>query len=192
VANGTVVFTTGSGHALAYNANAGGGQLWNVTPGGSLTTPLIVSGSVYFGSTNQNVYALSLANGNTQWSNNPNGVGFVGGPGYAHGLIYIGANDGIVYAFDTTGNNPWNNGNGTAYQSPVSIANGVVYAGSNDFGIYAFDSSNGNILWSGSTNGQVKASPVVVNGTLYVASADGHVYSYGISSTNRPERPVTG
>src|SRR5207249_3777935 len=143
---------------------------WNVAPGGNLTTPLIVSGSVYAGSGNGTIYALSLATGNQQWSDNPSGVAFVSTPAYANGLIYIGSNDGNVYAYDTTGGNPWTNGNGTAYRSPITVANGVAYAGSNDDGIYAFDASSGAILWSGSTNGTVTASPVIVDGILFVGS----------------------
>ena len=182
VANGSVVFTSSTGHAVAYSSGAAGGALqWNVAPGGNLTTPLIVSGSVYMGSSNGNIFALSLATGGTQWSDNPSGVAFVSAPAYANGLIDIGSNDGNVYAYDTTGGNPWANGNGTSYRSPVTVANGVVYAGSNDDGIYAFDASSGQILWSGSTNGTVTASPVIVDGTLFVGSNDGHLYAYGLA-----------
>jgi outer membrane protein assembly factor BamB len=63
----------------------------------------------------------------------------------------------------------------------VTVANGVAYAGSNDDGIYAFDASSGAILWSGSTNGTVTASPVIVDGTLFVGSNDGHLYAYALA-----------
>ena len=58
----------------------------------------------------------------------------------------------------------------------------MVYAGSNDDGIYALDGATGDILWSGSTNGTVTASPVIVDGTLFVGSNDGHLYAYGLSA----------
>src|SRR5262249_33720704 len=86
VANGSVVFTSSTGHAVAYASGAAGGGLqWNVNPGGNLTTPLIVSGSVYVGSGNGTMYALSLATGGQQWSDNPSGVAFNSTPAFADG-----------------------------------------------------------------------------------------------------------
>ena len=182
VANGSVVFTSNTGRVVSYVASAVGGFQWSQTYGGALTTPLIVAGAVYFGSTNGNAYSISLASGNLRWSNNPAGFAFNSTPSFAGGLVYLGSNDGTVYAFDTSGNNPWNNGNGTAYRAPTIVANGVVYAGSDDFEVYAFDAANGNQLWSGATNGQVRSSSVLVNGMLYTPSNDNHVYAYDLTA----------
>jgi outer membrane protein assembly factor BamB len=103
-------------------------------------------------------------------------------PAVANGLVYIGSNDGYLYALDaTTGALKWKrNVGGVDYSSPA-VANGIVYVGSMAGKIYAFNASTGAIKWrypaSGALVYNVEGSPTVLNGVVYIGADDGNVYA---------------
>jgi len=61
-------------------------------------------------------------------------------PAVANGVVYVGSQDGKLYAFDaTTGATLWRTAKtGDVINSSPAVANGVVYIGSNDGKLYAF------------------------------------------------------
>ena len=57
----------------------------------------------------------------------------------ANGVVYVGSQDGKVYAFDaSTGAVLWSYETGDRVTSSPAVANGVVYVGSQDGKVYAF------------------------------------------------------
>jgi outer membrane protein assembly factor BamB len=124
-------------------------------------------------------------------------------PAVANGVVYVGANDGSLYAFDAAGSRGcsgtpatcaplWTAATGgfvysSVFSSPA-VANGVVYVGSNDNKLYAFDAAGSRgcsgtpktcaPLWTGTTGGTVESSPAVANGIVYVGSADHKLYAF--------------
>jgi outer membrane protein assembly factor BamB len=120
-------------------------------------------------------------------------------------MVYVGSNDGKLYAFDAAGNTNcsgspitcaplWTADTGAeVFSSPV-VANGVVYVSSvsEDNNLHAFDAA-GNTNCSGSPkvctplwtadasilSGQgIFSSPAVANGMLYVGSNDHNLYAF--------------
>ena len=178
--------------------NAGGGTLGS--------SQAVVNGVVYIGSVDQSGYPTTTvgridafdANGNTNCSGTPKmcdplwtastGGGIHSAPAVANGVVYVGSDDGKLYAFDTGGNLLWTAriaaGGGFMYSSPA-VANGVVYVG-----LYAFDATgNTNCsgtpktctpLWTGGTGGNIASSPAVSNGMVYVVSTDGKLHAFGL------------
>jgi outer membrane protein assembly factor BamB len=67
------------------------------------------------------------------------GLQVLSSPAEANGVVYVGADDGNVYALNaSTGAKLWSYTTGTpAYSSPA-VANGVVYVGSYRQNVYAF------------------------------------------------------
>jgi hypothetical protein len=57
-------------------------------------------------------------------------------------------------------------------KSSPAIANGLVYVGC-DTRIYALNFSNGDIIWSYNTGGEVSSSPAIAEGMLFVTSPTG-------------------
>jgi len=99
-------------------------------------------------------------------------------PAVVIGVVYIGSEDGNVYALDAkTGAKLWSYKSGSGVFSSPAVANGVVYVGSWDNNVYALDAKTGAKLWSHTTGGLVESSPTVVNGVVYVGSDDGNVYA---------------
>jgi outer membrane protein assembly factor BamB len=123
------------------------------------------------------------------------GGGISSSPAVAGGVVYVGSNDGFLFAFDAKaglgcrlfGCAPlWRGATGGAVTSSPAVANGIVYVGSSDGRLYAFDATrcaqSPTIpcapTWVGSTAGPVTSSPTVVNGVVYVGSDDGRLYAF--------------
>jgi outer membrane protein assembly factor BamB len=106
-------------------------------------------------------------------------------PAVAYGYVYIGSEDGKVYAYpercSRTCQPAWTfaTGDAIAGQS-AAVANGVVYIGSNDGMVYALDALSGAELWSYLTGDVIDDAPAVVDGTLYVGSFDHNLYAFAL------------
>ncbi|WP_247730467.1 PQQ-binding-like beta-propeller repeat protein [Halovivax limisalsi] len=88
------------------------------------------------------------------------------------GTVYVGSNDGGLYAIDeATGERRWRTEvGGSVSASPAAApASGHVYAGGAD-GLYALDAETGEVEWVHGTEWPVLSSPTVEDGTVYAAS----------------------
>ena len=157
--------------------------IWTYQTLGSVTSsPAVVDGVVYVGSSDRSVYALNADDGTKLWSAYTNGE-VTSSPAVVDGVVYVGSNDWQVYAFDaTTGTKLWSAyTNGEVTSSPA-VVGGVVYVGSNDWQVYAFNATTGTKLWSAYTNGEVTSSPAVVGGVVYIGSKDRQVYAFNATT----------
>ena len=99
-------------------------------------------------------------------------------PAVANGVVYVGSDDGNVYALNAaTGAELWSFKTGSTVESSPAVANGVVYIGSDDHNVYALNAATGAKLWSFATGAAVESSPAVANGVVYVGSDDDSVYA---------------
>src|SRR6266581_5101566 len=88
-------------------------------------------------------------------------------PSIVNRVVYVGSNDGRVYAFKaSTGQRLWVSlpTGGSVFSSPT-VVNGILYIGSTDHKVYAFDATSGKPLWTvpTPTGGEVYSSPAVFN-----------------------------
>lgn len=69
-------------------------------------------------------------------------------PEIVNDVVYIGSDDGNVYAINlTTGQKKWNfNANGPIWASPT-VSGGIVYVGSTENNFYAINAVNGTVQW---------------------------------------------
>ncbi len=94
----------------------------------------------------------------------------------AVGTVYVGSQDGKVYALDAaTGRLRWTYTTGNLVLSSPAVAGGTVYVGSDDGKVYALDAATGQVRWSYPTTGAVDSGPAVAGGTVYVSSGNGNV-----------------
>ncbi len=217
VANGVVYIGSADGKLYAFDA-AGGSTtcsgspktctpLWTGATGGAIQgSPTVVNGVVYVGSNDYKLYAFDAAGGSGRCSGTPKTctplwTAATGGvvtpsPAVAGGVVYVGSDDGTLYAFDAAGGSSTCSGTPktctplwTAFVGYFTIArsavvaNGVVYvAAGPSNSVYAFDASGGSAtcggapktckpLWNGLT-GTGGLSPAVYNGVLYFPGAD--------------------
>jgi uncharacterized repeat protein (TIGR01451 family) len=94
-------------------------------------------------------------------------------PAVVNGVVYIGSDDGNLYALNaSTGQKLWSfsTGSGQRILDAPAVANGMVYIGSYDGILYALNANTGKQLWSFVTGtNPVVGAPTVVNGVVYVS-----------------------
>jgi outer membrane protein assembly factor BamB len=109
-------------------------------------------------------------------------------PAVVDGVVYVGSQDGNLYALDAaSGTQLWAFLTGAEILSTPAVVNGVVYVGSQDGNLYAIDAASGVQRWSFATPLWVKSSPTVVNGVVYVGgggytSGPSHVFAIDAAS----------
>ncbi len=148
-----------------------GALVWSYATGGQVwSNAAVANGVVYFGSFDNNVYALNASTGAKLWSYTTGGD-IDDSPAVANGVVYVGSLDGNVYALNaSTGAKLWSYTTGSNQNSSPAVANGVVYVAGGSSSLYALNASTGALLWSSTAPTVVSGnggSPTVVNGTVY-------------------------
>jgi eukaryotic-like serine/threonine-protein kinase len=193
------------------------GVKWSFRTGAAvLSTPVVASGTVYFGSSDHSLYALAAVTGALRWKFATGGR-VTSSPAIAAGRVYFGSFDSNLYALDaSSGALVWKftsagerrfsgrhlHGAEPAAEvmpdpfdvflsSPV-IAAGRVFFGSGDGNVYALDAATGALRWKFHTGNVVHASPAIAAGTLYVGSWDSYFYALDAASGKERWRFKTG
>lgn len=171
------------------------------TNGRVFSTPAVVGGAAYFGSTDGNVYAVDAATGSKRWAFKT-GARVTSSAAVDRGVVYIESYDGNFYAIDAaTGSLKWKfategerryagkhlHGYSPAgeaipdpfdvYLSSPAVWEGVVYFGSGDGHVYALDATTGQVRWKFKTGDVVHASPTIADGRVYIGSWDTYFYA---------------
>jgi outer membrane protein assembly factor BamB len=229
VANGVVY--VGSDDGLVYAFDADGTRDCSGTPktctplfaaqttSNVRSSPTVENGVLYIGSVHNTIEVFD-ANGNTNCSGVPKlcaplwtgtAPEILGGqlsvPAVSNGLVYVGARDGNLYAFDAAGTTGcsgipkvcapiWfaTTAPGAGVDSSPTISNGVLYVGSDGGDLWAYDAAgNTNCtagsprrcgpLWRGEIDVSVTSSPAVANGLVYVGGSDGALYAFDAMGT---------
>lgn len=135
------------------------------------------------------------------------GAAVLSSPTVVDGVVYVGSNDGRLYALDAaSGAERWRLQTQGRVASSPAVAAGRVYVLSYDGRLHAADARTGASLWSFTTGGERRfahanlhgaepaaelmpdpydfflSSPAVVDGVVYFGSGDGHVYAVDASS----------
>jgi parallel beta-helix repeat protein len=104
-------------------------------------------------------------------------------PVVVDGVVFVGSNDGNVYALDQhTGAKIWNFTTGSAVHSSPAVAYGKVYVAAFDHKVFCLDAATGEHIWNYTTGGWMRSSPAVVDGKVYVGSDGGGVYCLNAST----------
>jgi outer membrane protein assembly factor BamB len=160
------------------------------TDGGVSSSPAVAGGTVYVGSADGSVYALSAADGSEQWTYGT-GDGVGSSPAVDDGTVYVGSLDGSVYALSAAnGEERWNYRTGGGVVSSPTVVDGTVYVGSHDGAVYALSAADGRERWSYGTDGEIWSSPAVADGTVYIGSRDGSLHA--VSATDGSEQWTHG
>ncbi len=114
----------------------------------------------------------------------------VSSPTVAGGVVYVGSNDGHVYALDlTSGERRWRSNLGSQVSSSPAVGGGLIYAAAGDGSVHALDATTGARRWRITTRPLLRfpwghesgdyylSSPTYVNGLLVFGAGDGGVYA---------------
>jgi eukaryotic-like serine/threonine-protein kinase len=186
------------------------------TSGRVISSPAVVNGVAYVGSTDGNLYALDAGSGALKWKfDTKNWV--VSSPAVDSGVVYFESYDSNFYALDAaTGQLKWKFQTGGEkryagkhlhhlepaaetmpdpwdfYLSSPSVWNGVAYFGSSDGNVYALDAKSGALKWNFQTGDVVHSSPAIAEGTLYIGSWDTYLYALDAATGKEKWRFKTG
>ena len=198
VADDRVFAQTSDGRIHAVSA-ADGASLWVVATGSTVpwpwgyesgdiytSSPAVVDGTVYVGSRDGHLYALSAQDGSERWKLRTEGR-VVSSPAVAGGVAVVGSADGSVYAADVaTGTQRWRfDTDGRALdsgefgfdrrtvQSSPAIADNTVFIGARDGILYAVDLRTGREKWRADHQvSWVNTSPAVADNIVVAGSSD--------------------
>jgi outer membrane protein assembly factor BamB len=166
---------------------ASGTVIWKnpLGPGEGTVSGAAVSGDrVYVGCMDGKLYCIDKTDGTTLWSTRvdigePDGnwYGLASCPVVYNDRIYVTSlTDGTLHVFDTTGTEVWKYATGKqifAYSSPA-IDNDRVYFGTNSAtsSLYCVDINTHTALWSITSDGGVKSSPVISGDSVFFTTTN--------------------
>lgn len=160
----------GTGFVGCYDVTTGV-ELWNfpTTPGPIYHPPTVSGNRVYIGTSNN--YTYCIEEGVQKWYKKLGGPS-QSAPAVDGDLLCIGCDDGKVYSFNITGDQPvslWNFTASTAIRSPITIEGDKVYCASSDGHLYVLDRTNGQLNWSWQSQSSSDLSIAVAYGIVYVS-----------------------
>ncbi|HXX99285.1 MAG TPA: PQQ-binding-like beta-propeller repeat protein [Candidatus Limnocylindrales bacterium] len=186
------------------------------TAGRVISSPAIVDGVAYVGSTDGNLYALDAVSGTLKWKFATQSW-VVSSPAVVSGVVFFESYDSNFYAVDgATGKEKWRFKTGGEkrfagthlhhlepaaeampdpwdfFLSSPSVWKGLVYFGSGDGNIYALDTASGLMKWKFHTGDVVHSSPAIADGTLYIGSWDSFLYALDAATGQERWRFKTG
>jgi outer membrane protein assembly factor BamB len=172
-----IVYSMHSSSCFAYRGSDGS-LLWQQHIGQLCSSPTIVDGKMYVGVGEHRfislefsseddmmnpkfpnpkliaktfLYALSIHDGLPLWQQrigNVDDISHLTRPTVAHDIVYVGTNNGTIYALDTQdGAFRWDYKTGGSNVSQPIVVDDVLYVGSNDGCVYALHAKDGAFLW---------------------------------------------
>lgn len=214
------MFRGNPAHTGIYNTNGPRelkGIKWKFATGARiLSSPVLESGTLYFGSSDGNLYAVDAESGRQKWQFTTLGP-ITSTPAVANGSVYFSSYDSQFYALDAaTGKLQWKFATAgerhfeakgihgglprtqtlpdawDMYESSPVVAQGMVFFGSGDGNFYALDAASGALRWKFTTGDVVHASPAYDSGTVYFGSWDSYFYALDAASGQKKWQFKTG
>lgn len=183
VDNNRVFVLSSSGAFYALNATTGK-YLWKQpTDGGSDSSPVTANGVVYVGSYyDGNLDAFNEVTGKMLWLFHTNGP--LDSPAVANGIVYVGSQDGYVYALNAaTGAQIWKHDTGKIVESSPAVAAGHVYIGTEAGTLYSLSASTGAVTWARTPDHwAMEDSPAVAGGYVFIATNGERLYSFSTAT----------
>lgn len=199
VVDGTLYAASLYGNVYAIDT-ATGEEVWSLFANRSVhSSPTIHEGTIYIGAgdreaRNGAVFAIDAASGTEEWRFNGLSDMVRSTPTVANSTVYAGSRDGNVYALDPdSGEEEWTFTELTdRIESSPTIAGDTLYIGSEEGIVFALDAATGEQQWSVDSLGQIRSSPIVVDGILYVAGRSVHAIETGTSASSAGSRVSWG
>lgn len=177
VSGDTVVIGGDDGDLFAIDRSHGR-LVWKIELGsGIYSTPAIDDERVFVTTRERTTFAVELSTGKEIWRYP---VGGSASPAVADGVVYIGSDDGAIYAIDAAkGGNPlWLFASGnTAAQAPIVAGDELFFSAGAT--ITSLDRETGKVVWTYPVGDEVTTELVVLDGYLF--AGDRHGYFYVIS-----------
>lgn len=156
--------------------------LWSALTGGAVySSPSVVGGIVYVGSSDANLYALDESSGQVLWVWRT-GATVVASPAVQGGTVYVPSLDQTLYALDAkTGQLRWSSVQIAPVSSSPTLSGGMLFFGT-EFSVLAgtaqilgLNATTGAPIWSFNWPASIATSPSVYLGNVFVGTGNGWV-----------------
>ena len=162
-----------SGQTPAWTAS-GSADLSKLLPGAHYLRVEFASGNAHY--TRSTEFFFEPANGLTAWRAYLAASSKVT-PAVADGVVYVGANDGYLRAFNAqTGKELWSADTGAEILAEPFVDGGQVYS-ANGQGVVSAYTKAGTKVWSFTAGDAVYSSPVMADGKVIFGCNDGWLYA---------------
>lgn len=167
---GRLVVGSNDGHLYAWTF-PGLERAWTSETGGPIKAPIAVrDGLAIFGSWDDTIYGVDLANGREDWSIETGAAVMTAPAVTPDGTVYVGSQDGAVYAIDAaTGDAHWAYDTGGWLIGALTATPEHVLAGSYTDRLYAVDETTARPTWSIEGTGYATSAPLVTDDAIYYA-----------------------
>ncbi|MBL8055721.1 MAG: serine/threonine-protein kinase [Anaerolineales bacterium] len=140
-------------------------------------SPLVANGMVYVGAYDNNLYAVTAADGKLLWKYATDG-GLPGSPAIHQDLVFIGSEDRRLHAIlAKSGRLQWTYYADAAIRSSPRIADGHVFLGADDRYLHAVNVATGRKAWRFQAGEAVRCRPAVANDRVYFGCESGEFYA---------------
>ena len=157
--------------------------IWKFKTDGQIkSSPVIVDGVVFIGSSDKNIYAIDVNDGQKIWSYQTDDI-VEATPCVIEGSVYVGSSGGFLYAIDAnSGTLRW------TYETDGQIlgaANWIlssdgrtrwILVGSYDNKLHCVDSTNGQAVWTYETDNYINGSPAVEENMAVFGGCDAMIH----------------
>jgi outer membrane protein assembly factor BamB len=160
------------------------GGSYETSTGIDFSPPLFANNVIYFKIDFYDqasiLYAVDVIDGKLKWSLKSE-KGAFSFPTVVHGILYVGAGNGIFYALDpTVMKTKWTSPilNKSGVDTVPQIYGGILYFGSNNGIFYALNAQTGQTLWEFDTQRQsICKAPAISGDTIFFCTYTGSVYA---------------
>jgi len=145
--------------------------------------PTYLNQRVYFGSYDNNLYAVDAVTGDFTWKY-PTDGGVVSRPLVYEDNIYFGSEDKRVHVvYAKSGKMIWTYYTNGEVRSSANIAAGHLFIGSDDGHLYAINALIGRKAWEINIGAPVRSTPLVHNDLIYFGAEGGEFFCIDLSGT---------
>jgi outer membrane protein assembly factor BamB/tRNA A-37 threonylcarbamoyl transferase component Bud32 len=158
-------------------------------------TACYAKGVVYFGSYDQNLYAVNAESGKIIWKYQTDG-GIVSRPAVSDDIVFIGSEDNRLHVVSArSGSLLWMYYTKGAVRSSPFVAYGHVFIGSDDYSLHAININGGRGIWQIETIAEIRSTPFVTQDEVYAGNESGEFYCMdfrgGIKWRYKAKRAIT-
>lgn len=186
-ANGKIFVGSGDKNLYCFDAETGS-VLWTYeTDGAIIGAPTYDNGKIYFGSIDGYFFCLDETNPQKYLFRYITYSKIEVAPVVIGNIVYFGAENGLVYAFDKiTGKEAWN----TPFKindkinSALSGDDTSIFFISQDGNLYAVHPLTGKLLWKKSVGPNVKSTPLIKENYVYILNNFGQIMAINRTTRN--------
>jgi len=155
-----------------------------IQTGDAILSPVLFGEDIYAASANGRVYKVSSISGKQVWEVKLKKELISSGVGVGGGLVLVGTDQGIVYAFNQQdGSIAWKAPLSSEILSSPVIDNGIVVARAGDGKVFGLSAYDGSVSWTisrqlPSLTLRGESRPVLTQGVAFIGFSDGNMAAF--------------